>query len=66
MLLAKSNPKRSLLHHTLDVTAMARQYAGRWTHLADLVNDQTLFDDLVFAALLHDLGKAASVVFKPF
>ena len=59
MLLAKSNPERSLLHHTLDVTAMARQYAGRWRHLADLIDDETLFDDLVFAALLHDLGKAA-------
>lgn len=60
MLLAKSKPKRSLLHHTLDVAAMTRQYAERWTHLADLINDQTLFDDLIFAALLHDLGKAAS------
>ena len=60
MLLAKSNPKRSLLHHTLDVTVMARQYAERWTHLAELINDETLFDDLIFAALLHDLGKAAS------
>ena len=60
MLLAKSSPKRSLLHHTLDVAAMTRQYAERWTHLADLIDDQTLFDDLIFAALLHDLGKAAS------
>lgn len=60
MLLAKSKPKRSLLHHTLDVTAVARQYAEQWMHLAELINDETLFDDLIFAALLHDLGKAAS------
>jgi CRISPR-associated endonuclease/helicase Cas3 len=58
-LLAKSKPKRSLLHHTLDVLDMARQYAARWPHLAELVGDARLFDDLVLAALLHDLGKAA-------
>lgn len=60
MLLAKSRPKRSLLHHTLDVTAMASQYAERWTHLAELIDDKTLFEDLLLASLLHDLGKAAS------
>lgn len=59
-LLAKSKPKRSLEHHTLDVLSMARQYAARWPHLAELVGDARLFDDLVLAALLHDLGKAAS------
>ena len=59
-LLAKSKPKRSLLHHTLDVATMAQHYAKRWSHLAALVNDETLFDDLLLAALLHDLGKAAS------
>jgi len=59
-LLAKSDPKRTLLHHTLDVLAIARQYAKRWGHLAELAGDETLFDDLVVATLLHDLGKAAS------
>lgn len=58
-LLAKSKPKRTLEHHTLDVLAMARQYAERWEHLAELASDDTLFDDLTLAALLHDLGKAA-------
>jgi CRISPR-associated endonuclease/helicase Cas3 len=60
VLLAKSKPKRSLLHHTLDVAAMAQQYAKRWPHLATLAGDDSLFDDLILAALLHDLGKAAS------
>lgn len=59
-LLAKSSPKRTLEHHTLDVLAMARQYADRWEHLAVLAGDTRLFDDLALAALLHDLGKAAS------
>lgn len=59
-LLAKSDPKRTLLHHTLDVLAMAIQYAKRWGHLAKLAGDETLFDDLALAALLHDVGKAAS------
>ncbi len=59
-LLAKSKPKRSLLHHTLDVAAMTKQYAKRWSHLATLTGDETLFDDLLIATLLHDLGKAAS------
>ncbi len=60
MLLAKSKPERSLLHHTLDVATMAQQYAKQWAHLADLINDEHLFDDLILAALLHDLGKTAS------
>jgi len=60
MLEAKSKPERSLLHHTLDVVAMARQYAERWPHLAKLAENRHLFDDLILAALLHDLGKAAS------
>jgi CRISPR-associated endonuclease/helicase Cas3 len=60
MLEAKSKPERSLLRHTLDVVAMARQYAERWPHLAKLAENENLFDDLILAALLHDLGKAAS------
>lgn len=60
MLKAKSSPERSLLHHTLDVTEMARRYAERWPHLAELSGNASLFDDLILAALLHDLGKAAS------
>lgn len=60
MLKAKSKPERSLRHHTLDVVAMARQYAQRWPHLAKLAENENLFDDLIFAALVHDLGKAAS------
>lgn len=59
-LLAKSKPKRSLLHHTLDVAAMAQHYAKRWPHLATLTGDNTLLEDLLIATLLHDLGKAAS------
>lgn len=59
-LLAKSKPKRSLLYHTLDVATMAQQYAKRWPHLATLAGDDSLFDDLILVALLHDLGKAAS------
>lgn len=60
ILQAKSKPGRSLLHHTLDVVAMARQYAERWPHLEKLAGNEDLFDDLIFAALLHDIGKAAS------
>lgn len=60
MLQAKSKPERSLLHHTLDVVAMAQQYAERWPHLEKLAGNEDLFDDLIFAALLHDIGKAAS------
>lgn len=60
MLKAKSKPERSLLHHTLDVVSMARQYANRWPHLAELASNDRLFEDLILAALLHDLGKAAS------
>lgn len=60
MLRAKSKPERSLLHHTLDVTRMAKQYAERWPHLAELSGNEYLFDDLILAALLHDIGKAAS------
>jgi CRISPR-associated endonuclease/helicase Cas3 len=60
VLKAKSKPERSLLHHTLDVASMARHYANRWPHLAELASNDKLFDDLMLAALLHDLGKAAS------
>ena len=60
ILQAKSKPERSLVHHTLDVVAMARQYAERWPHLEKLAGNENLFDDLIFAALLHDVGKAAS------
>lgn len=60
MLQAKSKPERSLHHHTLDVMTMARQYSERWPHLAKLAGNKDLFDDLILAALLHDLGKAAS------
>lgn len=60
MLKAKSKPERSLLHHTLDVVSMARKYARRWPHLVKLSGNDGLFDDLILAALLHDLGKAAS------
>lgn len=60
MLKAKSQPERSLLHHTLDVAKMARHYAKRWPHLSELSGNPGLFDDLIVAALLHDLGKAAS------
>lgn len=60
MLLAKSKPARSLMHHTLDVFDMARRYAERWPHLAELAESDSLFDDLMLAALMHDLGKAAS------
>ncbi len=60
MLGAKSKPERSLLHHTLDVVTMARQYSERWPHLAKLAENDDLFDDLILTALLHDLGKAAS------
>jgi CRISPR-associated endonuclease/helicase Cas3 len=44
----------------MDVVEMARRYASRWPHLADLACNDGLFDDLALAALLHDLGKAAS------
>jgi CRISPR-associated endonuclease/helicase Cas3 len=60
VLKAKSKPERSLLHHTLDVVSMARRYANRWPYLAGLADNDGLFDDLILAALLHDLGKAAS------
>lgn len=60
MLKAKSKPERTLQRHTLDVVSMARRYATRWPHLAKLSSNDGLFDDLILAALLHDLGKAAS------
>lgn len=59
-LLAKSEPRRLLLHHTLDVWAMIRQYAVRWPYLAQLANAPELFEDAELVALWHDLGKAAA------
>ncbi len=58
-LLAKSDPPRSLLLHSLDVWAMVQQYAERWPHLAQLAQSPELFADAALAALWHDLGKAA-------
>lgn len=60
MLRAKSKPERSFFHHTMDVAHMAGQYAEKWPHLAKLSGNERLFDDLSTAALLHDIGKAAS------
>lgn len=59
-LLAKSDPPRPLLLHTLDVWIVIKQYAERWPHLAELAQAPELFEDAMFAALWHDLGKAAA------
>ena len=60
LLLAKSDPPQSLLHHSIEVFKIIHQYAKRWSHLAQISDALELFEDAELAGLFHDLGKSAA------
>lgn len=60
ILLAKSDPKETLLDHTKNCLAVYQSLRERMPFLADVANNPEFFEHLFYAVALHDFGKAAT------
>lgn len=60
ILLAKSDPKETLLDHTKNCLAVYKSLRERMPFLADVANNPEFFEHLFYAVALHDFGKAAT------
>ncbi|HML94287.1 MAG TPA: CRISPR-associated helicase Cas3' [Thermodesulfobacteriota bacterium] len=59
-LLAKSDPRESLVEHTGNCIEVYSSLRERMPFLADISGQPDFFEHLYYAVALHDLGKAAS------
>jgi len=59
-LLAKSDPRESLVEHTGNCVEVYSSLRERMPFLADISGQSDFFEHLYYAVALHDLGKAAS------
>ena len=59
-LLAKSDPRESLVKHTGNCVEVYSSLRERMPFLADISGQPDFFEHLYYAVALHDLGKAAS------
>ena len=59
-LLAKSDPRESLVKHTGNCVKVYSSLRERMPFLADISGQPDFFEHLYYAVALHDLGKAAS------
>ncbi len=59
-LLAKSEPRESLLDHTRNCIDVFFSLKDKMPFLAEIANQPDFFDHLYYAVALHDLGKAAT------
>lgn len=60
ILLAKSDPRESLLDHTENCLAVYKSLRERMPFLADVAREPDFFEHLFYAVVLHDFGKAAT------
>ena len=60
ILLAKSDPKETLLDHTENCLAVYNSLRDRMPFLADVANNPDFFEHLFYTVVLHDFGKAAT------
>ena len=60
ILLAKSDPKETLLDHTKNCLAVYNSLRERMPFLADVADNPEFFEHLFYAVALHDFGKAAT------
>ncbi len=60
ILLAKSDPKETLLDHTKNCLAVYNSLKERMPFLTDVAKEPDFFEHLFYAVALHDFGKAAT------
>ena len=60
ILLAKSDPKETLLDHTENCLSVYESLRERMPFLADVADNPEFFEHLFYAVALHDFGKAAT------
>lgn len=60
ILLAKSDPKETLLDHTENCLAVYNSLREQMPFLADVAKEPDFFEHLFYAVALHDFGKAAT------
>ncbi len=60
ILLAKSDPRETLLEHTENCLAVYKSLRERMPFLAEVAQEPNFFEHLFYAVALHDFGKAAT------
>lgn len=60
ILLAKSDPKETLLEHTENCLIVYNSLQKRMPFLAEVAQEPAFFEHLFYAVALHDFGKAAT------
>ena len=58
-LLAKNDPRETLIKHTENCLDVYRSLQKRMPFLAEVANNPDFFEHLFYAVALHDFGKAA-------